>query len=158
MGNKIVEPGAERRHHIFKIFHEEEQNRRLRIPVAFCSRLPTDSPACKWAIIQGLSGASCVVEVNKTENGTFLEDGWEIFLQENCLKKYDFLVFRHDGGMQFLVKVFKGKGCPREECFAPALSPILAQESHGPPEECITPVVSPLGRELVIVGDLLYFA
>ncbi|KAI3863572.1 hypothetical protein MKW92_011897 [Papaver armeniacum] len=144
MENKIVEPAAERKHHFFKIFHEEEHKRRLRIPVAFCSRLPTDSPACEWAIILGPSGASWIVEVNITENGTFLEDGWETFVQENGLKKYDFLVFRHDGGMQFHVKVFKGNGCPREECFAPALSPILAKESHDPQEECITPVPSPI--------------
>ncbi|KAI3983078.1 hypothetical protein MKX01_035359 [Papaver californicum] len=132
-----MEPEAERKHHFFKIFHEEEQYRRLCIPVAFCPRLPTDSPACKWAILQGPNGASWIVEVNKTENGTFLEDGWEIFVQENGLKKYDFLVFRHDGGMQFRVKVFKGNGCPREECFAPVPSPIPVQEIHGPREDDI---------------------
>ncbi|KAI3962693.1 hypothetical protein MKW92_006122 [Papaver armeniacum] len=107
-------------------------NPESRIPVAFCQRLPTESPACKWAILQGPNGASWVVQVNKTENGTYLEDGWEKFVQENCLKKYDFIVFRHEGGMQFLLKVFKGNGCPREECFAPVPSPILAPESHGP--------------------------
>ncbi|KAI3962695.1 hypothetical protein MKW92_006124 [Papaver armeniacum] len=139
-----MEPAAERKHHFFKIFHEEEQKTRLRIPVAFCQRLPTESPACECAILQGRNGASWVVQVNKTENGTYLEDGWETFVQENGLKKYDFLVFRHDGGMEFLVKVFKGNGCPREECFAPVPSPILAPETHGPKEECSAPVPSPI--------------
>ncbi|XP_026430718.1 uncharacterized protein LOC113327801 isoform X2 [Papaver somniferum] len=137
-----MEPAAERKHHFFKIFHEEEKRRRLRIPVAFCQRLPTESPACGRAILQCPNGASWVVQVNKTENGTYLEDGWEKFVQENCLKKYDFLVFRHDGGMQFLVKVFKGNGCPREECFARVPSPVLAPERYVPKEECFTPVPS----------------
>ncbi|KAI3969037.1 hypothetical protein MKW92_050527 [Papaver armeniacum] len=137
-----VEPVADGKHHFFKILQGEVENR-VRIPEAICSELPTDSPRCGLAVVDGPNGASLIVEVNKTQDGTYLEEGWEIFVQENGLKKLDILDFRHDGGMQFHVKVFKGNECPREECFAP----VPAQESHGPREECFTPVPSPLGRE-----------
>ncbi|KAI3841519.1 hypothetical protein MKX03_031132, partial [Papaver bracteatum] len=44
----------------------------IRIFEAYCSRLPTDSASCEWT-----------VEVNKTQNGTYHEEGWEIFVREN---------------------------------------------------------------------------
>ncbi|KAI3913191.1 hypothetical protein MKW98_007207 [Papaver atlanticum] len=144
--SKLVEPADDREHHFLKILQGETQNR-VRIPEAICSKLPTDSPRCGLAVVEGPNGASLIVEVNKTQDGTYLEEGWEIFVQETGLKKLDILDFRHDGGMQFHVKVFKGNECPREECFAPVPSPVPSQESHGPREECFTPVPSPLGRE-----------
>ncbi|KAI3870142.1 hypothetical protein MKX03_021615 [Papaver bracteatum] len=144
--SKLVEPADDREHHFFKILQGEVENR-VRIPEEICSRLPTDSPRCGLAVVEGPNGASLIVEVSKTQDGTYLEEGWEIFVQENGLKKLDILDFRHDGGMQFHVKVFKENGCPREECFAPVPSPVSAQESHGPRVECFTPVPSPLGRE-----------
>ncbi|XP_026378939.1 B3 domain-containing protein REM9-like [Papaver somniferum] len=144
--SKLVEPVDDRKHHFFKILQGEVQNR-MRIPEAICSRLPTDSPRCGLAVVEGPNGASLIVEVSKTQDGTYLEEGWEIFVQENGLKKLDILDFRHDGGMQFHVKVFEGNECPREECFAPVPSPVPAQESHGLREECFTPVPSPLERE-----------
>ncbi|KAI3964093.1 hypothetical protein MKW92_035891 [Papaver armeniacum] len=105
--NKLVEPAAHREHHFFKIFQGETQNR-VRIPEAFCPRLHTDSPTCKLAVFQGPNGASWIEECSKkTKDDTYLEEGWVLFVQENGLKKFDFLVFRHDGGMQFHVKVFK---------------------------------------------------
>ncbi|KAI3844581.1 hypothetical protein MKX03_010799 [Papaver bracteatum] len=102
--NKLVETAADRKHHFFKIFQGETQNR-----VEFCYRLHTDSPACKLVVVQGPNGASWIVEVNRTQYVTYLEEGWELFVQENGLKMFDFLVFRHDGEMQFRVMVVQEK-------------------------------------------------
>lgn len=55
---------------------------------ARCPRLPKESPACEWAVVQGPNEACWIVEVNKTQNGTYLEEGWEIFVQDNGFKKY----------------------------------------------------------------------
>ncbi|KAI3898287.1 hypothetical protein MKX03_035522 [Papaver bracteatum] len=144
--SKLVEPVADTKHHFFMILQGETKNR-VRIPEAVCSKLPTDSPRCGLAVVEGPNGASLIVEVNQTQDGTYLEDGWKKFVQENGLKKLDFLDFRHDGGMLFHVEVCKGNGCPREECFAPVPSPVPAQRSHGPRAECCTHVPSPLRRE-----------
>ncbi|KAI3838215.1 hypothetical protein MKW92_028062 [Papaver armeniacum] len=108
--NKLVEPATDRKHHFFKDLQGETQNRVNHFFLVcvysrgILSRLHTDSPTCKLAVFQGPNGASWIVEVNKTEKAG---EGWVLFVQENGLKKFDFLVFRHDGGMQFHVKVFK---------------------------------------------------
>ncbi|RZC85458.1 hypothetical protein C5167_041638 [Papaver somniferum] len=146
-----MEAAAERKHHFFKIFHEEDQKRRLRIPVAFCPRLPTQSPACEWAILQGPNGASCIVQVNKTENGTFLEDGWETFV-EQCFAPVPSPVLAPEshvpnkesfGPVPSAILVPESHG-PKEECFAPIPSSIPAPESHGPEVEYFSPVPSPI--------------
>ncbi|KAI3930903.1 hypothetical protein MKW92_050379 [Papaver armeniacum] len=99
-----------------KVLEEE-----LCIFEAYCPRLPRESPACEW-----------IGEVNKTHNGSYHEEGWEIFVRESGFKKYAFIAFRRDGGMLFRVKVFKGNGCPRKECFALAPSPLTARLRNGP--------------------------
>ncbi|KAI3926227.1 hypothetical protein MKW98_028363 [Papaver atlanticum] len=107
-----------------------------RIFEAYCPRLPTESPACEW-----------IGEVNKTRNSTYHAEGWKIFVVENGFKTYDFTAFRRDGGMLFRVKVFKGNGCPRKECFALAPSPLTARERNGLREECSTPLSSACTRK-----------
>ncbi|MCL7029202.1 hypothetical protein MKW94_001188 [Papaver nudicaule] len=111
---RVVDP--DRKHHFFKILVEQEETR-MRIPEAFCSRISAESQSCKWAVVQGPSGAQWVTEVNKNQDGIFLGKGWEVFVRENGLQIYDFLVFRYEGNMQFYVKVFNIYGVPREECF-----------------------------------------
>lgn len=92
--------------------------------------------------------------MNKTHNGTYHEEGWEIFVRENGFKKYDFIAFRLDGGMLFRVKVFKGNECPRKECFALAPSPLTARERNGPREECSTPFSSACTKKREVEGHV----
>ncbi|MCL7024728.1 hypothetical protein MKW94_003943 [Papaver nudicaule] len=126
MEKKIVEP--ERKHHFFKILFEEDYETRVLIPKAFYHRISVESQSCEWAVVEGPSGEYWVIKVNKSVDGIFLENGWELFVRENALQMFDFLVFRYEGGMQFSVKVFNMKGLPREECFAPVRSSPLGEK------------------------------
>ncbi|MCL7024965.1 hypothetical protein MKW94_024658 [Papaver nudicaule] len=123
---KIVE--SERKYHFFKILIEEEYETRMLIPKAFYHRISIESQSCERAVVQGPSGEYWVIKVNKSEDGIFLENGWEVFVRENGLQMFDFLVIRYDGSMQFSVKVFNMKGVPREECFAPVRSSPLGEK------------------------------
>lgn len=76
--------------------------------------------------------------MKKSQDGIYLDKGWEVFVQVNGIQKYDFLVFRYEGSMQFSIKVFNMHGVPREECLAPVRSSPLVEEKikHGRSFDC----------------------
>ncbi|KAI3897400.1 hypothetical protein MKW92_040198 [Papaver armeniacum] len=123
---KFVDP--DRKHHFFKVILKEDETR-MKIPEAFCHRISRESQSSERAVVNGPSGVHWVTKVNKSQDGIFLEKGWEVFVRENGIQIYDFLVFRYDGSMQFSVKVFDMRGVPREECRS---SPLLEERiTHG---------------------------
>ncbi|MCL7029524.1 hypothetical protein MKW94_027092 [Papaver nudicaule] len=126
--------GPDRKYRFFKVLLEEDEFR-MRIPEAFLSRISRKSQSREQAVIKGPSGAHWVTEVNKSRDGIFLEIGWEVFVRENGLRMYDFLVFKYHGNMRFSVKVFNMYGVPREECFTPV---------HSSPSSGCPPVGRPL--------------
>ncbi|KAI3993813.1 hypothetical protein MKX01_002826 [Papaver californicum] len=131
---KFVDP--DKKHHFFKIILKEDEIR-MQIPEAFHPRISRKYQSCERAVVQGPSGAYRVTKVYKSKHGSFLEKGWEVFVRENGIQIYDFLVFRYEGNMQFSVKVFNMHGVPREECFAPIRSSPLLEEriTHGSSSE-----------------------
>ncbi|KAI3924460.1 hypothetical protein MKW98_032661 [Papaver atlanticum] len=127
---KLVDPY--RKHHFFKVILEDDETR-MKIPEAFYPRISRESQSGGQAVVYGPSGAYWVTKVHKSQDGIFLEKGWEVFVRENGIQIYDFLVFRYDGSMQFSVKVFDMRGIPREECFVRIRSSPLSEEriTHG---------------------------
>ncbi|OVA05167.1 B3 DNA binding domain [Macleaya cordata] len=67
------------------------------------------------AILKGPSGSQWHVKLCKTEDGTYLQDGWQDFVRDHSLCYYEFLVFRYDGNMCFNVQIFDKSGCERED-------------------------------------------
>ncbi|CAN4077179.1 unnamed protein product [Withania somnifera] len=55
------------------------------------------------------SGKKWLVKVN----GQRLEDGWQKFAEEHDLQLGDFLIFRHEGDMDFDVYIFDSTHCDR---------------------------------------------
>lgn len=137
---KFVDP--DRKHHFFKVLLEGDLTR-MRIPEAFYPRISKDSQSCERAVLWGPSGTHWVAKVKKSQDGIYLDKGWEVFVQVNGIQKYDFLVFRYEGSMQFSIKVFNMHGVPREECFTPDRSSPLVEERirHGRSFDC-----PPVGR------------
>ncbi|KAI3874215.1 hypothetical protein MKX03_014247 [Papaver bracteatum] len=127
---KFVDP--DRKHHFFKVLLEEDLTR-MRIPEAFYPRISKESQSCERAVLRGPSGTHWVAKVKKSQDGIYLEKGWEVFLQVNGIQMYDFLVFRYEGSLQFSIKVFNMHGVLREECFTPVPSSPLVEERirHG---------------------------
>ncbi|KAI3874175.1 hypothetical protein MKW98_010510 [Papaver atlanticum] len=130
---KFVYP--DRTHHFYKVLLKEDETR-MRIPETFYPRISRESQSCEWAVVQGLGGAHWVTKVNKTQDGIYLEEGWEVFVQENGLQMYDYLVFKYHGCMQFSVKVFTmSGGIPRKECLAPVRASPLSEERDESDED-----------------------
>ncbi|KAI3991316.1 hypothetical protein MKX01_034635 [Papaver californicum] len=127
---KFVDP--DRKHHFFKIILKEDETR-MQIPESLYPRISGKCQSCERAVVQGPSGAYWATKVYKSKDGIFLEKGWEVFVRENGIQMYDFLVFRYEGNMQFSVKVFNIHGILREECFTPICSSPLWEEriTHG---------------------------
>nr|XP_025888236.1 B3 domain-containing protein REM10-like isoform X1 [Solanum lycopersicum] len=63
----------------------------------------------KHAILKSM-GKKWLVKVN----GWRLEEGWEKFAEEHDLHLGDFLVFKHEGDMEFEVSIFDSSHCDRE--------------------------------------------
>ncbi|KAI3874214.1 hypothetical protein MKX03_014246 [Papaver bracteatum] len=118
---------SDRKYHFFKVLLEEDLTR-MQIPEAFYPRLSKESQSSQRAVVQGPSGAHWVTTVSKRQDGIYLEKGWQVFVRENGLGIYDFLIFKYGGGMQFSVKVFTTHGVLREECFAPIRASLLLEE------------------------------
>ncbi|KAH7575180.1 hypothetical protein JRO89_XS02G0058500 [Xanthoceras sorbifolium] len=85
---------------------------RLRIPPKFLHHVSKD--LTKTATLKIFSGGLWTVQINKTDDGVFMEDGWQQFLRDNSLKDRHFLVFTYDGDMSFIVKIFELNGCERD--------------------------------------------
>ncbi|XP_026390408.1 B3 domain-containing protein REM23-like isoform X1 [Papaver somniferum] len=132
---KFVDPDG--KHHFFKVLLEDDLTR-MRIPEAFYPRISKASQSCERAVLWGPSGTHWVAKVKKSQDVIYLEKGWEVFVQVNGIQKYDFLVFRYEGSMQFSIKVFNMHGVPREECLAPVRSSPLVEEKikHGRSFDC----------------------
>ncbi|KAI3903589.1 hypothetical protein MKW98_032243 [Papaver atlanticum] len=125
---------SDRKYHFFKVLLEEDLTR-MQIPEAFYPRLSKESQSSRRAVVQGPSGAHWVTTVSKSQDGIYLNKGWEVFVRENGLRMYDFLIFKYGGGMQFSVKVFTMHGVLREECFVPVRASLLLEERNDTNED-----------------------
>ncbi|XP_057970079.1 putative B3 domain-containing protein At5g66980 isoform X2 [Malania oleifera] len=95
----------------FKVFLAHLSSERLRIPPAFIEHFNGNVP--KEVVLKDLAGVCCSVEVETFENGVFIGNGWQGFLNDHSIEHGDFLVFRYNGKYLFYVSVFAKNGCKK---------------------------------------------
>lgn len=58
-------------------------------------------------------GKTWVVQLEKVDGCVFLTTGWPKFVEDSSLMEYEFLLFRYDKGMHFMVLVFGRNACEK---------------------------------------------
>uniref|UniRef100_A0ACD5VSP7 Uncharacterized protein n=1 Tax=Avena sativa TaxID=4498 RepID=A0ACD5VSP7_AVESA len=95
--------------------------RRLEIPRDFLSHIPevgikgsetSAAPSVKVTLKRS-EGKTWVVELEKVNRCVFLTAGWPKFVVDNSLREYEFLLFRYDRKMNFMVSVFGWNACEK---------------------------------------------
>ncbi|XP_057968278.1 putative B3 domain-containing protein Os03g0621600 [Malania oleifera] len=115
------------RHEFFKIFLQQFSSQRMRIPPAFIQHFDGNIP--NTALLKDHGGRCCEVEVEEDDNGVFMSNGWEGFVNDHTIEQGDFLIFRYDGKSTFDVKIFGKNGC--QKCQKE--EEVLAIDKFGPP-------------------------
>ncbi|KAL5226326.1 hypothetical protein ABZP36_014591 [Zizania latifolia] len=109
-----------RRHHFIKVMVGEFA-RRLEIPRDFLIHISevdratsdTSLPSPPKGILQNSEGKTWAVELEKLDGHVFLTTGWAKFVEDNSLREYEFLLFRYDNNMQFMVLPFGLNACEK---------------------------------------------
>lgn len=65
------------------------------------------------AVLKRSEGKTWVVELEKVDRCVFLTTGWPKFVVDNALREYEFLLFRYDKKMHFMVSVFGRNACEK---------------------------------------------
>ncbi|KAF5184608.1 B3 domain-containing protein [Thalictrum thalictroides] len=102
----------------FKIIHANLfTTEQLRIPPDFLKHISKDKSGI--AVIDGPNATySWHVKFCRTEDGTYLTDGWKEFVRDHCLGEYDFLIFRYEGNMHFTVEIYDKTECQKHVGFS----------------------------------------
>ncbi|XP_061992701.1 B3 domain-containing protein Os01g0723500-like isoform X1 [Rosa rugosa] len=94
----------------FKIIRPGFNTEHLRIPPAFRKHILHESTKRATLKLKNSSDTSWTVKVSITGRDIYLKDGWQEFLRENSLGDSEFLVFRYDKNMHFIINIFD-KNC-----------------------------------------------
>ncbi|KAL6615973.1 hypothetical protein ACP70R_038243 [Stipagrostis hirtigluma subsp. patula] len=102
-----------RRPHFFKVLVGDFA-RRIEIPRAFLCHISgkgsrtSDTPVASSTevILKNAEEKTWVVELEEIDGHRFLTTGWPKFVEDNCLGQGEFLVFKCDVNMHFVVLVF----------------------------------------------------
>ncbi|KAF3321750.1 B3 domain-containing protein [Carex littledalei] len=114
IGADDLEWSPVKRQHFFKVLIGDF-TRRLRIPSKFVKHIDIGKEAGnKTAMLEGPTGRTWYVSIEKTTDGMFFTDGWSKFVQDHSLKEYEFMVFRYNGSMHFSLLLFDKTACERE--------------------------------------------
>ncbi|XP_027179522.1 putative B3 domain-containing protein At5g66980 isoform X1 [Coffea eugenioides] len=98
----------------FKVFLPDVSSQQLRVPPLFVKKF--SGLVCKRIKLRCIDGKIWDVDVEETQEGVFMKNGWQAFADHHLLKLGEFLVFRYDGNSVFTVKIFRTHGC-KEEAF-----------------------------------------
>ncbi|XP_006646276.1 B3 domain-containing protein Os03g0120900-like [Oryza brachyantha] len=109
-----------RRHHFIKVMVGEFA-RRLEIPQDFLIHIPevasstsdTSLPSSAKGTLQNSEGKSWPVELERLDRRVFLTTGWAKFVEDTSLRAYEFLLFRYDENMHFMVLPFGLNACEK---------------------------------------------
>ncbi|KAJ3678947.1 hypothetical protein LUZ61_021111 [Rhynchospora tenuis] len=110
--------------HFFKILVGDfAQRMASKIPPNFVKHLQEDitarpssslKPPIITASIEGPTGSTWHVELEKTTTGLFFTTGWSKFVEDHSLKEHELLTFRYNGCMSFTVLIFDKTACEKE--------------------------------------------
>ncbi|XP_011621668.1 B3 domain-containing protein Os01g0723500 isoform X2 [Amborella trichopoda] len=94
--------------------------------------------ASERAILESPSGKLWLVELKKTEEGAFFQNGWKEFIKGHSVKLGESIVFRYDGNLRFDVQIFGSNGYQREDMFiANTCKKSTSNEGEGELNEAI---------------------
>ncbi|XP_059658650.1 putative B3 domain-containing protein At5g66980 [Cornus florida] len=100
----------------FKVYFPEKSSQQLCVPPAFIKHFNGTIPT--KAILKDLSGKCWHVEMEDVENGVFIKNGWQCFVNHYSVELGDFLVFRYNGNSLFNVRIYGRNGCGKEDSLA----------------------------------------
>ncbi|WVZ69005.1 hypothetical protein U9M48_017869 [Paspalum notatum var. saurae] len=101
-----------RRPRFFKVLIGPNFARRIEIPQGFLCHIPeerhrsSETKVAAFAKVVNAKGHTWPVELEEINGHMFLTTGWAKFVEGNCLVEGEFLVFKYNGNMQFMVSVF----------------------------------------------------
>ncbi|PIA54562.1 hypothetical protein AQUCO_00900848v1 [Aquilegia coerulea] len=99
--------------------------KKLLIPQNFARQIADN--LSEVALLVDPSGSTWHVKFNRTTDGTYLEDGWEIFSIDHSLSRGECLLFEYFGNLKFTVMIYAPSTMLREDCFVGNSSQELAQ-------------------------------
>ncbi|XP_040366131.1 putative B3 domain-containing protein Os03g0621600 [Rosa chinensis] len=89
-------------------------SKRLLIPPDFTKNFIWNGRSPHECALRGPSGQCWAVELKRTENGLFFQNGWQCFVKDHHLELGDFLIFRHDGESKFNVIIYDRSACEKD--------------------------------------------
>ncbi|KAJ1285187.1 hypothetical protein BS78_03G261000 [Paspalum vaginatum] len=103
--------GEPRRPRFFKVLIGANFARRIEIPQGFLCHITerhrnSETKVVASAKVVDANGHTWPVELEEIDGHVFLTSGWAKFVEGNCLVEGEFLVFKYDGNLQFMVSVF----------------------------------------------------
>ncbi|KAF5206348.1 hypothetical protein FRX31_004061 [Thalictrum thalictroides] len=114
--------------HYFRVVIRDFE-KKLLIPQNFARQIA--DKLSEVADLVDSSGSIWHVKFNRTTDGTYLEDGWEIFSRDHTLSGGECLLFECVGNLKFTVMIYATSRMSREDCFIGNSSQELAQcERH----------------------------
>ncbi|KAL5705091.1 hypothetical protein ACHQM5_023436 [Ranunculus cassubicifolius] len=100
----------------YKIVHPSlNTTKQLRIPPDFERHISHDESGT--AVLRGPTNKIWKVRFSKTDEGTYLQDGWVDFLRDHSLGDFEVLIFRYDGDMCFRIEIFEKTAVKKEYTF-----------------------------------------
>ncbi|KAJ3695071.1 hypothetical protein LUZ60_000448 [Juncus effusus] len=111
--------------HFYKVL-VGDYSKSMRIPPKFLKHLQEETETKQsssnltpnlTAILEGPTGRTWHVKVEKTVKGLFFTAGWSKFVKDHSLQKHELLIFRYNGCMQFNVLIFDKSACEKEDGF-----------------------------------------
>ncbi|CAM8938458.1 unnamed protein product [Rhodiola kirilowii] len=103
---------SDRQPMFFKVFVPEQSSAQMLIPIEFVERNMKGEKNDYAELVVGSGEQWHVGFVLKVE-GWFFNLGWGLFLADNGIEPFDFLVFIYAGNMKFTVKIFGKNGCTK---------------------------------------------
>ncbi|CAM8982286.1 unnamed protein product [Rhodiola kirilowii] len=104
--------GGYRQPMFLKVFVPEHSSAQMLIPIEFVEGNMNGERSDYANLVIG-SGEQWRVGFVLKEEGWFFNQGWRLFLADNAIEPFDFLVFIYAGNMKFNVKIFGKNGCAK---------------------------------------------
>ncbi|XP_014754866.1 B3 domain-containing protein Os03g0120900 isoform X3 [Brachypodium distachyon] len=115
-----MEEEGKGRHRFFKVLVGDFA-RRLEIPRDFLCHIPdvggrrsdTSVASSAQVMLKHSKWKTWPVELEKVDRRVFMTTGWSRFVEDNSLREYEFLLFRYDMDLHFMVSVFGRNACEK---------------------------------------------
>uniref|UniRef100_A0A7N0T9L3 TF-B3 domain-containing protein n=1 Tax=Kalanchoe fedtschenkoi TaxID=63787 RepID=A0A7N0T9L3_KALFE len=101
----------------FKVYLARFSSHHLKIPPAFVKYCVRNLP--ERALLKDVNGRAWDVGLDRADDGMFIRDGWEKFVDDAALSEGEFLIFTYDqDDLTFVVKRYGIHGCRKDVCLA----------------------------------------